>query len=321
MRQLLFCAVLMGVLLTSTFLGGDAHAQCGVTMSCLPSTPGTDPGVITIGGGADNGGLTGSASQPCAGACVLGDQARRQYERQNNCYFADQYCGGTTAAHRFDLSTQCCGVDPKTGKAAVQSKQASAAAKGYSWEDYVKACPNKRQSEGAPDGLWSQCKVGEKHSASDDWAVREVIADSRSPNARQHCVDGCSTPPGVVRALTTKGSFIFEDKDNPTGAGAGGIGDVASFYGACKNHDLCYQSCDNRTQKNCDDQLRQDMLELACNRIPIEHETTYRGNFGRTRTTNTRDKCISAASDMWVGLRAFGEDAFNLRRQQYCQCC
>lgn len=301
--------VVAGVLLAA-FMPWTAQAQCGVTMSCVP--PGGGGPVIDIGG-------SGTKS-PCTGACILSEQGRRMYEQQNNCYFTDEYCGGTTAAHRIDRQTQCCGKDPRTGLSAVQDKQISQARQDFDWDRYTRSCPNMRQSEGAADALWAQCVVGRRHAAGDHWDVREVVGIPGKPNARPYCIDGCSTPPAAVSLLYRTGSFIFNDKDNPTGAGPGGFGEGSSFYGACAAHDRCYQTCNSTSRKTCDDTMLADM-RAVCNRIPANHVTTFTNNLGFEDDENTRSKCHSAANRMHTGLRAGGGDAFNTRRQQYCQCC
>lgn len=253
-------------------------------------------------------------------ACFINEAAKRKYEEENNCKFVNgAVCGGKT----YDKDTQCCGKNAKTGSDEIQNKQATALNGDFNWEAYRKQCPNMRQSEGAPDGLWAQCRVGQRHGAGDDYTVVEVQRPAGNPKARSYCIDGCSTPPGTVTLLYRTGYFIFRNKDNPTGGGPGGIGELASFFGACAAHDKCYQTCDTRDQKACDDELLANMLAV-CNRIPPNHVTVFKNNLGFDDEENTQNKCREAADIMHTGLRLpieASRAAFKMRRQQYCQCC
>jgi len=293
------------VLFFSTYLIGEmALAQCGVTMSCGPIPglldPNNPPGVCT------------------GNACFKNMAAKEKHEKDYNCLFpADALCNGK--AFKSDLS--CCGKNANNGKDEIQIKQSKTVSAGFKWEDYIKQCPNIKQSEGESDNLWSRCAVGQRHSASDTWPVQEVEANPNNPNARSYCIDGCSTPPVAINSLKNTGHFIFADKDNPTGAGVGGIGGATSFYGACATHDRCYQSCEkSKDQDSCDNQLLQNMMAV-CNAVPANHITTFINNLGFSGNVNTRSKCIGAANKMHTGVYWGGKNAFNLRRQQYCQCC
>lgn len=284
-------------------LAGASHAQCGVSFSC--------------GGVPSLGDVLQVPSVCDVGVCFSTEAARQAYERENNCRFPPQaVCGGVP----MNPDSQCCGRDARTGADRVQARQRTALDTDFNWDRYRRECPGMRQSEAPPDGLWSQCVVGQRHEDADHWVVREVVAHPQNPQARPYCIDGCSTPPSAVRALYRSGWFIFEDKDNPTGAGPGGFGEGSSFYPACANHDRCYQSCDSRNRQTCDDQMLQDM-RAACNAIPADHVTTFINNLGFEDDENTRDKCHSAANRMHTGLRVGGGAAFDKRRQQYCQCC
>ena len=297
-------------LMLATLFCATAHAQCGITISCAP---GDDGNRIDFGIGM-------VPRSPCVGVCILSDQGRRQFEQQNNCFFPDEYCGGSTQAYRIDRRTQCCGRDPVSGQPSVLNKQISQAQESFNWANYVRSCPNMRQSQGQPDALWPLCRVGERHTANDFWEVQEVEPQSGNTNARPYCIDGCSTPPQWVNRLYRIGAFIFNDKDNPTGGGPGGFGPGSSFYQACANHDRCYQTCNNNTQQSCDNNLLRDMLNV-CRTIPADHVTTFRNNLGFEDDENTRSKCETAANNMHTGLQVGGGPAFGIRRQQYCQCC
>jgi hypothetical protein len=295
---------------TAVLFCAPSWAQCGVTMSCGPG----------LGGDGSDLGIGVNPRSPCVGVCILSDLGRRQFEQQNNCYFSDEYCGGTSPAHRIDRRTQCCGSDPVSGRPSAQQKQISQGNASFNWDNYVRSCPNMRQSEGPPDALWPQCRVGQRHTAGDFWEVQEVEPQPGSANARPYCIDGCSTPPQWVNRLYRTGTFIFNDKDNPTGAGPGGYGSGSSFYQACAVHDRCYQTCNNNSQTTCDNNLLRDMLNV-CLTIPANHVTTFTNNLGFDDDENTRSKCESAANNMHTGLQVGGRPAFSIRRQQYCQCC
>lgn len=159
-----------------------------------------------------------------------------------------------------------------------------------------------------------------KGTIGDDYAVVTV---EKNGSARPYCIDGCSTPPGMVNKLFRLGIFIFENKDNPTGAGPGGFGSGSSFFGACASHDKCYQTCNGNDQETCDDRLLADMLAV-CRQIPADHVTTFTNTLGFQDEENTRNKCESAANNMHTGLQSplpASKRAFKVRRQQYCQCC
>jgi hypothetical protein len=277
----------------------QSWAQCGVTMSCGTNT--TSP--IS----------TPTTPKVCeVQACFATAAALQQYEKENSCKFPnDALCGDKP----LDKSTQCCGKDAATGKAKAKDRQITALDSKFDWEIYKKECPAMRQSEAPPDGLWAACAVGQRHSTKDDWPVREVLNISGKPNARKYCVDGCSTPPFAVSAAFTAEIFLVRDKDNPTGH------PNSSFYAACKAHDICYQSCTSASQLDCDTRLR-DQSRLACQQIPADSESTIT-TFGIGRQVNTRSKCITAADRMFNILSdaGLGQAAFNLRRQQMCQCC
>lgn len=279
---------------------GQVLAQCGGIIPCpLPSNPLNPPGICTIQ------------------ACFKDAADKHKYEQENNCEFLpNAVCGNEP----MDKESQCCGKNAKTGAAEIQQKQITQLNLNFDWDVYKKQCPNMQQSQSEPDALWQQCIAGEKHSAGDDYAVVTVEANG---NARSYCIDGCSTPPGIVDKLFRAGIFIFKDKDNPTGAGEGGFGEGSSFYTACATHDKCYQTCSSLDQKNCDDQLLANSLAV-CNRIPPDHTTTFINNIGFEDDENTREKCQSAANKMHTGLRLpvkASQAAFKMRRQQYCQCC
>jgi hypothetical protein len=260
--------------------------------------------------------LIGAPKKLCDVAiCFKSTEDQEAFERANRCVFGS-YCGPEI----IKSSTQCCGTNAFSGKPEPQPKVATALDPDFNWDWYKKRCPAMRQSEAPPNDTWQQCVAGKKHSADDDYAVVSVEANG---NARSYCIDGCSTPPGVVDKLFTTGIFIFRDKDNPSGNGPGGFGASSSFYGSCASHDKCYQTCTGNDQKTCDDRLLADMLAV-CATIPAAHETTVTNIFGNEVSKNTRKKCQSAADTMHTGLRApvqAAKIAFKTRRQQYCQCC
>ena len=284
---------------------GTLWAQCGVTVSCSdpPGIPG-QPGV----------GLPGV----CNPGMCLNDEAKAEYARKNRCKFP---AGDMCAGQAIKPSTQCCGANRFSGKPEVHDKfqtVESGINALHWWTAYKAECPGMTQSGAPPDALWAQCVPGRKHSPSDDW---NVVIVEKNGSSRDYCIDGCSTPPGWVTFMWRSGIFIFNDKDNPTGKGPGGIGATSSFFNSCAAHDRCYQTCSIGTdQSACDDKLLADML-AGCETIPPAHITTFINFIGRPDSENTRKKCISAANNMHTGLLAAGSPAFKTRRTQYCQCC
>nr|WP_295785222.1 hypothetical protein [Rhodoferax sp.] len=251
-----------------------------------------------------------------AAICFANPADEAAFERANHCVF-----GSMCAGQAIKASTQCCGANRFTGRPEVHDKFLTALSGINSlhwWTAYKTECPGMTQSGAPPDALWAQCVVGQKHSPSDDWKVAIVESNGSS---RSYCIDGCSTPPGVVTTLWRSGIFIFNDKDNPTGNGPGGFGASSSFFNACAAHDRCYQTCSIGTdQSACDNTLLAGML-AACATIPPAHITTFINNLGQPDEENTRDKCTTAANKMHTGLQVGGSGAFKTRRTQYCQCC
>lgn len=288
------------IVLLSCFVAGiaAASAQCGITQSCPSTTPGIFPTITTI----------------CpSNMCLRDTQIREKYERENNCIFPDSsLCGGK----KVDADTQCCIKDARTNKSRIRQKQYTSLDKNFDWNAYRQECVEMQQSEAPPDALWKQCVVGQRHSAADNYPVMKVEANGK---ARSYCIDGCSTPPKALQAAAVVGTFIFADRNNPTGGGEGGIGEASSFLDACSAHDKCYQTCNQNNQADCDDAMLASM-NTTCDGIPEDHETTFSGNFG-TKTENTRAACRLAANRMHQVLGNFGSTAFGMRRQQYCQCC
>lgn len=273
-----------------------SHLPVGLANTLgLPGSPACDP-----------------TRQSCAptvcqvNTCFASEAARRQYERENNCFFVRDPCESLN-------ENQCCSTDARTGRKVIVPKVATELNEDFDWTEYQRQCPDRAQSRAAPNGVWSQCRVGQRHEPTDAYPVVRVEANG---GARSYCIDGCSTPPAAVNALFRTGIFIVPNKDNPSGH------PTSSFFEACAGHDKCYQTCTAGDQRTCDDQLLADMLR-ACATIPADHETTVT-TLGISHQVNTRDKCTSAANNMHTGLRApgvGGVNAFNKRRQQYCQCC
>ena len=246
------------------------------------------------------------------GVCFRSKEDEKNFERDNNCIFGE-LCGNVI----IRPEATCCGKDLATGAPAPQDKHIAILNDAdFSFQNYQRTCPSMRQSEAKPDANWAQCIVGRKHSPTDDWPIREVRLNG---SARTYCIDGCSTPPKAVRAMFAVGHALADDKDDPSGVPS------ASFYDACAAHDVCYQTCDaSKTQSACDDKLLADS-QAACNTIPADRtaRTVLRG------TVNVRAECLATAADMhdalsrgFAGVAAWsGRNAFNHRKQQYCQCC
>jgi len=251
-----------------------------------------------------------------AAICFANPVDEAAFERANHCVF-----GSMCAGQAIKSATQCCGANRFSGKPEVHDKfqtVESGINALHWWTAYKAECPAMTQNGAPPDALWAQCVPGRKHSPSDDW---EVVIAEKNGTSRDYCIDGCSTPPSFVWGLWKSGVFIFNDKDNPTGKGPGGIGATSSFFNACAAHDRCYQTCSiGIDQSACDDKLLSDML-TACATIPPDHITTFINFLGFPDDENTRKKCTDAAKDMHTGLQAAGSPAFKKRRTQYCQCC
>jgi hypothetical protein len=291
-RVLLLAALLLPGLFAT------AAAQVG-----FQSKPSCDPSMASC--------MPDAASAKCESTGCFGtleDQAK--FEKENNCTFPASACGA------FNADTQCCGKDPRTGKPKVVEKVMTTkgvitkGADSFTWTNYTTTCPNKKQNEAPPNALWKKCEVGKKHSPDEDYKIIEV---QKNGIARDYCIDGCSTPPAAVAGALALGIFLVPDRNNPTGYSV-----ASSFKQACVNHDVCYQTCKD-DQKTCDTQLKNDSI-AACQTIPAGH-WTFSLVIGKP--VNTREACVNAADEMFKFLSdlKFGLPAFNLRRQQYCQCC
>jgi hypothetical protein len=279
--------LLQSLLLFCTSMGTpSAYAQCGITMSC-----GGPPKVCDVQ------------------VCFQNSAAKQQYESQNNCKIPNK---GLCGDKPIEAATQCCGKDAKNGSAKIKDRQITQLDSKFDWTNYQKECPNMRQSEAPPDGLWRQCVVGQLHDPSDDkYNVAIVKHNPGDPKARDYCIDGCSTPPDVVKTLYDLGIFLIQDKDNPNGFPG------SSFFNACAAHDICYQTCGKPfDQDTCDNRLLAQSLQ-ACEVIPRNHISV--DSFGDQR--HTYNACRNAANKMNTGLYLGGKPAFFRRKQQYCQCC
>lgn len=283
-------ALLTPSLAADDFPLGGARPPCDPTVSsCLPEPKETECDVTV---------------------CFNTAEAQRRYEIQHGCAFPPSSpCG------EFDNTTQCCGRHPRTGKAALIDKVFSAPGvlmpefDSFTWTNLKMACPNRRQNDAPEDDAWKICEVGEKHDPADDYLI---IVRRENGTARPYCIDGCSTPPSVVTALVALGYFLESDRNNPTG-----YSDASSFVAACTDHDVCYQTC-QKEQDECDTEFLLELLS-ACTTIP-HHALTVRWMPWPT-VLSTRSQCMIAAEVMHRGLKSFGHEAFNIRRQQYCQCC
>jgi hypothetical protein len=268
----------------------ESWAQCGVNQSCPECKP---------------------------DACLISEKARQEYEKKNNCKFAPgDICGGVA----IDAGKQCCGKDSRTGNAKIIDKVMTTKdviAKGadsFTWMNYVRSCPDKKQNNAAPNALWQQCEVGKLETPADFYKIVEVQQNGTN---RPYCIDGCSEPPSAVAAAYAAGIFLTTDHNNPTG-----YSEESSFYKACAKHDVCYQTCNDNDQTACDVELKDNSIN-ACSTIPSDHVTIVMAPNGFLVTINTRKKCKEAADDMFAVLNIYkmGRPAFNMRRQQYCQCC
>lgn len=250
--------------------------------------------------------------------CFSSQEEQKAHEKKNNCTFAtDNLCGGKPV----NKATECCGKAPQTGQPRVVDKvmskevtQKIGSVDGgpindvhYTWASYQKLCPNKKQNNAPPNALWKMCEKG-KPETPGGYPIDEVRPNG---TARPHCIDGCSIPGSVMSLAVLTGIFLVNDRNNPTGYA------TSSFKQACNGHDVCYQTCNNNDQLFCDTKLKNDSIAV-CKTIPVGHQTsTLLG------LVNTRKKCEGAAKEMFnrLSTKENGQAAFNLRRQQYCQCC
>lgn len=252
--------------------------------------------------------------------CFSSLEEQKAHEKKNNCTFrADNLCGGKT----IDKATECCGKDPITGKPRVVDKvmskevtQKIGSVDGgpindvhYTWASYRKLCPDKKQNNAPPNALWKMCEKG-KPETPGGYPIEEVRPNG---TVRPHCIDGCSIPGSVMSLAVLTGTFLVNDRNNPTGYA------TSSFKHACNGHDVCYQTCNDNDQLFCDTKLMNDSI-AACQTIPAGHETP---SGLLRRPVNTRQACVKAAETMfeYLNTEGYGQAAFNLRRQQYCQCC
>lgn len=307
-----FIRVLFLALLLLPGLSATAAAQDG-----FPSRPACDPTYASC--------IPDAAPAKCESTgCFSTLEAQAKFEKDNNCTFPASACGD------FNADTQCCGKDPRTGKPKVVDKVMTTkdvitkGADSFTWTNYLMTCPNKKQNNAPPNELWQKCAVGKKHSPDDDYKIEEV---RQNGTARDYCIEGCSTPPAAVAGAHSLGIFLFPNRNNPAGYETSPSAErtaASSFYKPCVAHDICYQTCKD-DQKTCDIRLRDESI-AACRTIPAAHESEVLKNIGGILTPvpiNTRDQCEIAAKEMFFVLSGlkFGESAFNLRRQQYCQCC
>jgi hypothetical protein len=187
------------------------------------------------------------------------------------------------------------------------------------WEHYKNQCKNMKPREGKNES----CVVGGiQNPKTDDWPVQEIVQNPNNPNARPYCVDGCSIPPAILNGGVAIGmAAINATHDNPVGH------PQSSFYGVCKTHDICYQTCDkNINQEDCDSNLKNNAIAV-CKKIPLEDEIELISNLGLggVKKYNAREFCEAKARQFYLALSTEklngGKSSFNQRRQEMCQCC
>lgn len=308
--------VLRTALLMLLFMPGLAAAAVGLPF--LQPKPTCDPSISTC--------APGTAPTKCEAInCLASLEEQAKFEKENNCKFGtDNLCGGKPV----DKATECCGKDSRTGKPKVVDKVMTKkgvitdGADSFTWENYQRMCPDRKQNNAPPNELWQTCEKDKKHSPDDDYEIEEVRPNGA---ARPYCIEGCSIPPAAVATAYGTGIFLFPNRNNPAGYETGRSAErtaASSFYKPCVAHDICYQTCKD-DQKTCDTKLKSDSI-AACRTIPAEHETPVPAPPpALVSFKNTRYECEKAAGRMFDVLSGFkfGAPAFNLRRQQYCQCC
>lgn len=279
-------------LFADDFLGGSRPTCDPTIQTCLPEP---------------------EESQCDVTVCFMTVEAQRQYEIKHDCVFpSSSPCG------EFDTNTQCCGRNPRTGKAAIIDKVFSTPGvlmpdfDSFTWANLKMACPNLRQNNAPPDDEWIMCRLNSRHNPNDPDDHYNVIEILNNGTSRPFCIDGCSTPPLTITLLYTLGYFLEPDRNNPSG-----YSEESSFLTACTGHDVCYQTC-QKEQNECDREFLEKALN-ACRTIP-RHRLSTRW-MPTPMIVNTRNQCIRAANVMHRGLQIGGHSAFNKRRQQYCQCC
>ena len=115
------------------------------------------------------------------------------------------------------------------------------------------------------------------------------------PGAPPITIDGCSYPRYLGWLLDGP------DKDHPSPSGT-------SFYGACANHDTCYQTCGSDKAK-CDQNILDDML-AACHADPNNRPPGSANMYW----------CENWARKYAWAVRNFGGGPFNNDQAARCKC-
>src|SRR5260370_11316937 len=79
-----------------------------------------------------------------------------------------------------------------------------------------------------------------------------------------------------------------------------------SFESACKNHDICYGTC-NSNKDSCDTAFRDDLNALCVAAYPNNDKDTK--------------QCLAVANIYYLFVRNFGGDAYTTAQLRDCTCC
>ena len=148
--------------------------------------------------------------------------------------------------------------------------------------------PNRAQFEGPPSGTDPRFSV--------------------SIGGITYEIDGCSVP-GALQSTFPEKLFV------QTGSLQSSNPMALPFYEACKQHDICYQTC--RSDQNTCDQALNSRLVAYCQTLPVDKAGSgyYLGQ------QNQRDECMMNANKVYAGLIAGGFVAHRKRQQQMCVGC
>ena len=150
-------------------------------------------------------------------------------------------------------------------------------------------------------------------------------------NNRCHEIDGCSVyitnsdPSATSQTRNDPSTINNSMRVSSTAFGSGEVPPDSEYFVhgqqskdllPCNTHDVCYQTINGKTQKQCDDQMLTDMIDV-CNRAypgdcPSDLSTSECGQWKGQKET-----CKAFANSYHVGLSAVGSLAFDQRQAEY----
>jgi len=218
-------------------------------------------------------------------------------------------CGG----NKYDKKDQCCVDRPGTitGKLTVLKT-------GPSLQFLQQYCPDRGQTKRNAAGNNEVCYGDE---ISPEGERIQAVANGEYIN---FCIDGCSQAQIGAATFYVLGIAGVVDTQNPTGLGdrLGTLPLSTSFYGACRGHDVCYQTCSKEDKSVCDNAMRDSMYSTCENITPDLFATFESLGSGLPRQVlNVRAVCMRNAWAYYQGLVWLGSGAFAERKAQYCECC